>query len=349
MKPTNLKLMSLVALVALPLLLVACGGGESPKATSAATARNGAGGPAGTHEGSHGPEGSGAEGDSDDGSHGDDDEHDAKRGHVRLSAQQMQAAGIDVAQVGPADIRSQLSLYGVIAPNAERVRDVAARFPGVIVTVAKRVGEPVKQGEVLATVESNESLQTYNVVTPLAGVVTARQANAGEQTRDHALFTVADLSTVWVELSLFPRDLPKVRPGQSVRVKSTDANLVADGKVVYVAPFGTSTSQTLTARVLLENADRKWAPGLYVIADITVGSASVPLAISSQALQTLEEQNVVFVQGDAGFEPRSIRLGRSDGERTEVLAGLNAGDAYATKNSFILKAELGKGEASHDH
>jgi cobalt-zinc-cadmium efflux system membrane fusion protein len=338
MNPTNLKSMGLIALVALPLLLAACGG-EPSQAGSTAVASKEIHGAAGHDEGGRDGDASGR----------NDAEHGVAAGHVTLSTQQIQAAGIGVAQVGPADIRTQLPLYGVIAPNAERVRDVAARFPGAIVTLTKRVGESVKQGEVLATVESNESLQTYNVVAPLAGVITARQANAGEQTGDHALFTVADLSTVWVELSLFPRDLPKVRLGQPVRVKSTDANLVADGKVVYVAPFGTSTNQTLTARVLLENADRKWAPGLYVTADVMVGSASVPLAISSQALQMLEEQNVVFVQAETGFEPRRVQLGRSDGERTEVLAGLRAGEAYATKNSFILKAELGKGEAEHGH
>ena len=267
--------------------------------------------------------------------------------HIKLSAQQIEAAGIGLAQVGPAEIRSRVPLYGVIAPNAERVREVGARFPGVITAVTKRVGDSVKQGEVLATVESNESLQTYNVTAPLTGVVTARQANPGEQTGDRALFTVADLSTVWVELSLFPRDLPKVKTGQTVRVRSTDANLSADGKIVYVAPFGTSANQTLTARVLLDNADRKWAPGLYVNADLTVGTASVPLAISSSALQTLQTRNVVFVRGDEGFEPRTVQLGRDDGESTEVLAGLNAGDTYATKNSFILKAEIGKGEAAH--
>ncbi|HEY4352332.1 MAG TPA: efflux RND transporter periplasmic adaptor subunit, partial [Paraburkholderia sp.] len=254
--------------------------------------------------------------------------HENAHAHVKLSARQIEAAGIGLAQAGPAEIRSHLPLYGVIAPNAERMREVGARFPGVIVTVAKRVGDSVKQGDVLATVESNESLQTYDITAPLSGVITARQANPGEQTGDRALFTVADLSTVWVELSLFPRDLPKVKAGQAVRVRSTDANLSADGKIVYVAPFGTSANQTLTARALLGNADRRWAPGLYVNAELIVGTASVPLAIASSALQTLDARNVVFVRGAEGFEPRPVQVGRDDGESTEVLAGLNAGDTY---------------------
>ena len=232
----------------------------------------------------------------------------------------------------------------MIAPNAERVREVAARFPGVIRTVGKKVGDAVRQGESLASIESNESLQTYAVASPLAGVVTTRNANPGEQSGDKSLFTVADLSTVWVELSLFPRDVAKVHVGQSVRVKSADAGLSGDGKVVYVAPFGSASNQTLSARVLLDNTARKWAPGLYVTADVTLAESSVPLAIRAEAVQTVNEDSVVFVQDADGFKPRPVRLGRGDGEITEVLEGLKPGETYATTNSFVLKAELGKGE-----
>jgi cobalt-zinc-cadmium efflux system membrane fusion protein len=265
-------------------------------------------------------------------------------GEIKLSAEKIKAARIGLAQVGPASIRETLPLYGVIAPNAERVREVAARFPGVIRTVGKKVGDAVRQGESLASIESNESLQSYAVASPLAGVVTMRNANPGEQSGDKSLFTVADLSTVWVELSLFPRDVAKVHVGQSVRVKSADAGLSGDGKVVYVAPFGSTSNQTLSARVLLDNSARKWAPGLYVTADVTLAESSVPLAIRAEAVQTVNEESVVFVQDADGFKPRPVRLGRSDGETTEVLDGLKSGETYATANSFVLKAELGKGE-----
>jgi len=269
--------------------------------------------------------------------------------HVKLTPEQIKSAGIGLAQAGPANVREHLPLYGVVAPNAERVLEVGARFPGVIRTVTRRVGDSVRQGETLATVESNESLQTYAVVAPLTGVVTARNANAGEQAGDKALFTVADLSTVWVELSVFPRDIAKVRVGQAAHVKSADTGLSAEGKVVYVAPFGSSSNQTLSARVLLDNADRKWPPGLYVTAEVTLTNTPVPLAVSSDALQTMEERTIVFVQEEEAFEPRAVQLGRSDGQVTEVLAGLEPGETYATRNSFILKAELGKGEAEHGH
>lgn len=286
---------------------------------------------------------------------GDEHEHEeaehaeGEMDHVELTPEQIKNAGIGLAQAGPAEIGEHLLLYGVIAPDAERVRQVTPRFPGVIRTIGKSVGDTVRRGEILATVESNESLQSYSVVSPLDGVVTARDANAGEQTGDRPLFTVADLSSVWAELSVFPRDVAKIRVGQTARVRSVDTGLSTDGKVIYIAPFGSSSNQTLTARVQLENRNRNWPPGLYVTAEVMLTSTPVALAVASESLQSLDGRAVVFVMGEHGFEPRPVERGRSNEDFTEVLAGLRAGETYATKNSFILKAELGKGEAEHEH
>jgi cobalt-zinc-cadmium efflux system membrane fusion protein len=269
-----------------------------------------------------------------------------KEDRFALSPEQLKAAGIELAQTGPANIRETLPLYGVVAPNAERVREVAARYPGVIRSVSKKIGDAVGQGETLAVIESNESLQTYPVTAPLAGVITARNANPGEQTGDKRLFTVADLSTVWVELSLFPRDVAKVRVGQPARVKSADAGLTAEGRVAYVAPFGSNANQTLTARVLLDNSERRWAPGLYVTAEVALSESLAPLTIRSEAVQNVRDKPVVFVRGDKGFEARPVKLGRSDGEITEVLEGLQSGETYATANSYVLKAEALKSKAA---
>ncbi len=315
----NLKLLPLM--VVLPFWLSACGGAEEPAVAT----------PAPPAETGHGAA-----------------SHEEEAGYITLTPEQLKAAGIALVQAGPARIRETLPLYGVIAPNAERVRDVAARFPGAIRGVAKKIGDPVREGEALATIEANESLQTYTVTAPISGVVIARNANPGEQTGDKTLFTVADLSTVWVELSLFPRDVAKVRVGQDVRVKSTDAGLEATGNVVYVAPFGQAANQTLTARVLLDNPDRRWAPGLYVTAEVTLAETAAPLAIRNEAVQTLEGRSVVFVQGAEGFEPRAVALGRNDSEFSEVLSGVQPGDTYVAANSYILKAELGKGSAAHE-
>lgn len=280
---------------------------------------------------------------------GEDGAEAKEEGHVELTAEQIAAAGLELAKAAPEQIRDVLSLYGVVAPNAERVFEVTARYPGLISNVTRKIGDAVRQGDPLASVESNESLRVYDITAPIAGVITARNANAGEQTGDRTLFVVADLSTVWVEVSLFPRDTPKVKVGQRARISSSDSGLAAEGRVVYVAPFGTSSSQTLTARVLLDNADRRWAPGLYVNAELTLAEQPVPIAIKNEAIQTLEGRNIVFAQNEHGFEVRTVNIGRSDSVHSEVVDGLRSGEVYVTRNSFILKAELGKGEAEHGH
>ncbi|GMU68369.1 MAG: hypothetical protein AMXMBFR37_07020 [Steroidobacteraceae bacterium] len=342
MKVTHLWLIGLI------LALGACGGAGPPPHSSSGE------GQGDDHRTEHENAKSGEDGHAaEEGEHAaEESEHGADEGEsgsVKLSAGHIKTAGITVLAAGPATVREALPVYGSVAPNAERVRDVVARFPGVIKSATKRIGEEVRQGETLARVESNESLQTYALVAPLSGVVTSRNANPGEQSGDKVLFTIADLSTVWVELALFPRDLSKVRVGQMVRVKGVDSGISGDGKIVYVAPFGSSANQTLTARVQLDNKHRQWAPGLYVTAEIALSEAQVPLAVRSEALQTLDGNTVVFVQNDEGFEARRVSTGRTDGQWVEILDGVKPGEMYAAKNSFIVKAELGKGAAEHGH
>ncbi|MGE3476082.1 MAG: efflux RND transporter periplasmic adaptor subunit [Rhodospirillaceae bacterium] len=278
-----------------------------------------------------------------------EEEHKDEEGSIDLTPEKITQAGIQTEISGPVTIREVLPLYGTITPNAERLRDVSARFPGTIRSVTKKIGDTVRQGETLATVESNESLQAYAITAPLSGVLTTRNANPGEQTGEKVLFSVADLSAVWVELSLFPRDASKVRVGQQVRVKTADGGTVGDGSIVYIAPVGTTASQTRVARVLLDNADGQWAPGLYVTAEVVLGEHQVALAVRNAAIQNLEGGESVFVRTSDGFVARALKLGRSDGEYSEVLGGIKAGDNYATTNSYVLKAELGKGETEHGH
>jgi len=266
---------------------------------------------------------------------------------VSLTPEQLKAAGISLERVGPAQIREVLPLYGVVAPNAERVREVAARFAGVIRSVDRKLGDVVRQGDLLANVESNESLQVYAVRSPIAGVISVRNANPGEQTGDRPLFTVVDLSTVWVELSLFARDASRVKAGQAVQVKSPVAELSAQGRVSYVGPFGNS-NQALTARVEIPNPGHRWAPGLYVTGEVTLAQNSAALAVQSGAIQMIEDKPVVFVQREGNFSAHPVTPGKTDGQYTEVLQGLAAGDVYASANSYVIKAELRKSEAAED-
>ncbi|MBQ0780766.1 MAG: efflux RND transporter periplasmic adaptor subunit [Thalassolituus oleivorans] len=240
-------------------------------------------------------------------------------------------------------------MYGVIAINAERVQAVTARFDGVVRSVNKRIGDAVHKGDTLLTVEANESLRTYAINAAINGVVTERNINTGEHTTAAPLLVVQDLSTVWVDLSIFPKDAAQVGLGQRVRINNLDGSQSATGDIIYIAPLGQGANQAMTVRALIANPNGAWKPGLFINANITLAEVKAPLVVANAAVQIVEDKPVVFVQGKEGFEPRSVTLGRSDGEHSEVLAGLVNGDVYVSKNSFILKSELGKEDAEHAH
>ena len=267
---------------------------------------------------------------------------------ARISEAAAAKVGIRSAVAGPAEIREHLPLYGTVKPNAERVREVVARFPGSIRSVAKAIGDSVAKGEVMATIESNDSLQTYPVIAPMAGTVTAREADPGEQAGSEVLFSITDLTTVWVELSLFPADVGQVKVGQRVAVASVDARLSGSGKIDLVGALGEAATQTLTARVTLPNPDRQWTPGLFVNANVELGADAVAVAIESTALQMLDGVTTVFVPMPGGYAPRSVKTGRSDASRVEILSGLTAGESYVSAGSFVVKAELGKAGLEED-
>jgi cobalt-zinc-cadmium efflux system membrane fusion protein len=275
-------------------------------------------------------------------------EYASYEGRTRIAADIARAAGIGTAVAGPGTIRDELVLYGTIAPDATRVRAVHARFPGVIRAVNRSVGATVRAGEPLATIESNESLQTYTVTAPIAGVVTELHAAPGEQTGADALFEIADLSSVWAELDVFARDRPRLAPGQAV-VVSAETGATASSTIDYLAPIGNRASQSVVARVVLDNAGGRWTPGEFVEARVTIAEVPVDLAVPLSALQRFRDFDVVFAQFGDAYEVRMLELGRRDASHVEVLDGLEPGTVYVTANSYLIKADIEKSGASHDH
>jgi cobalt-zinc-cadmium efflux system membrane fusion protein len=275
-------------------------------------------------------------------------EYESYEGRTTIAADVARDAGIGTATAGPGSISDQLLLYGAIGPDTTRIRQVHARFPGVIRSVARNVGDGVRAGDALATVESNESLQTYTVTAPIAGTVTQRHAAPGEQTDEESLFEIADFSSVWAELDVFSRDRPRLREGLPVAI-STDTGLAASGSIGYLAPVGNRASQSLTARVVLDNADGRWTPGQFVEGRVTVATTPVNLAVPASALQRFREFDVVFAQVGETYEVRMLTLGRRDANFVEVLEGLEPGTTYVSENSYVIKADIEKAGASHDH
>ena len=195
-----------------------------------------------------------------------------------------------------------------------------------------------------------ESLARYEVRSPLNGTVVERDVTIGESVAaDAPMFTVADLSSVWVEVSVYAKDLAAVRQGQQAAVISTDLGTESPGRIDFVGRLVGESSRAATARLTLSNANGQWRPGLFVTVRLVREETTLPLAVSADAIQTFRDWQVVFVKYGDWFEARPLELGRSDGQWVEVVSGLKAGEQYAAANSFAVKAEIGKLGATHDH
>lgn len=279
--------------------------------------------------------------------HADDAAHERR---VVLTPEAATRAGIGVEVAGARTLETRLRLNGRIVPNEDRLAHVLPRFAGIVREVRKRIGDPVAKGEVMAVVQSNQSLQAYEVRSELAGTVIRKHVTPGEFVAEgEDLYAVANLETVWIDLDVYRADFPRVAVGQAVTLDAGEGVPRAEGRIDYISPFGSSNTQTMLARVLLPNPDLAWRPGFFVTGEVVVDRADVPLAVRTSAIQTLDRESVVFVQNGEAYEARPVKLGRRDDAFVEVLSGLVPGQRYVAKNSFVLKADVGKSGAAHDH
>lgn len=353
-------------------------------------------------------------------------EYEQIEGRVRMDDTTAKSAGIQIDTASPAQIRSLLQLQGEIQFNQDRLIRVVPRLGGVVVNAAKNLGDRVKQGDVLAVVESQElsnlrseylaaqqrlllarttfdrekrlweekisaeqdylasrhalneaeiaqrnaehkllalglsraalQRQGENLLTrlevraPIDGVVIEKKVATGEAVgAETNIYVIADLSTVWAEVTIYPKDLNAVKLGQKVTVHAAGIDTAAEGTIAYVGALVGEKTRTAKARITLRNPEQRWRPGLFVAVEVVQDETKVPVAVSVAAIQTLRDWKVVFARFGDVFEARPVELGRSDGKQVQIVKGLAPGTNYAATNSFVLKADLGKAGASHDH
>lgn len=296
----------------------------------------------------------------DDAAHeADGDEHEAEgeregEGHAEqaslaLHADDLARFGVTLATAGPGSVDSGIELLGEVHPDGNRVAHIVPRYPGVVREVLRSVGDRVAAGDVLMRIESNEGLSIYATRAQLAGTVIARDIAVGEAVdRDKQAFVIADLSSVWIDLAVYQKDLAAVRIGQRARISAGADGPAAEGAISYVTPIVDEPTRTSVARVVLSNAEGAWRPGTFVTARL-IDPVAADVAVPRSALHTLEGRAVVFAESADGFEARGVRVGRQGEDRAEIVAGLEPGVRVAAENSFLLKAELLEGSAEHQH
>lgn len=281
---------------------------------------------------------------------GEHEAHEALPRHTTIKAETARLAGIRVAPAVAGVIADEHQVQGLLAPVEGRVAQVAARFPGPVRSVRVNIGDRVNEGQLLATIESNLSLSTYDITAPIAGVVMVRNASIGMMaTEGTSLFEIADLSTLWVDLHVFGADAQHIRPGVPVTVTRLSDGTTSKTTLERVLPGTATASQSTIARAPLANADGLWRPGSAVTARITVGSQPVALAVPTAALQTAEDQDVVYVQEGDTYHTRPVKLGQRDSTQVEILEGLKAGELVVVDQSFLVKADIEKSAVEEEH
>ena len=269
-------------------------------------------------------------------------------GRTQIAPDIAEEAGIVVETAGPASIRDHVTVYGRVVFDPENVSHVNARFDGVIRSVRVSIGDVVEANQVLAVIESNDSLNDYSIHAPIAGMVIERHANPGETTGGHSLFTIVDTSSVWAELAIFPSNRHRVVVGAPVTVRTAIGDVSVEGRIALLSPVA-GPNQAVTARVPLDNPDGLLAAGMYLTGEIEIAQYDVPLAVKQTGMQMLRGSTVVFARIGDEYEARMLELGRQDDTWAEVLDGLEPGTAYVTENSYVIKADIEKAGVVDDH
>lgn len=269
---------------------------------------------------------------------------------VQLTDEEMTEFGIELATAGSGKLEQHVDLTGEIVIDPNRLAHIFPRFPGIVKEVRKKIGDFVKKGDVMAIIESNESLAPYEVKTQIAGTVIDMHLTLGEVIGDgeHS-FLIADLSKVWINLSVYQKDLFQIQVGQKAVISAGPNTKEVIGKISYISPIVDENTRTATARVILNNGDGYWRPGLFVNAKVFIGDETVAVYAPKTALETFENRTVVFVKHEDGFEPQVVTIGRSNTKSVEIVAGLKPGQVYVSKGGFTLKAELQKDAFSDGH
>lgn len=367
---------------------------------------------------------------SDENPRGHMDEHGHREENfIPLTRDQMRDLGIQTKTATPGQLSVTISTRGKIILHPDRLVHILPKISGVAREAKKNIGDRVKEGEVLAILESREmadikanylaakekenlalsllereqrlhekkvsaeqdylnaksayaeakinlqlskqklhafgieddeiqrlsnentpDLRLYDIRSPIDGNVIARHINRGEFIENtNTIYEIADLSTVWIEIGIYPKDLVKVKEGQMVDISLPLNGSFAQAKIIYLSPI--IQDETITAKAVaeLKNPNGNWRPGSFVKINIATENVFVPILIPKDAIQEIEGKEYVFVRVPEGFEKRQTQIGVTDNDNVEILSGLAAGEEFASSKTFLLKADLGKKEAEHEH
>jgi len=261
---------------------------------------------------------------------------------VELTTEAVKLGGIEISTTKHERIERTIELPGEVGFNEDRLAHIAPRFAGLALQANYRVGDYVEVGEVVAIIESNESMNSYSITAPISGWVIARHITTGEfVSQENSIYIIADLSTVWVNLAVYPKDANRIKKGQTATLYAVGSKNKTNGLIEYITPIMDSRTRSATARITLPNPDNTWRPGTFVQAAIVTEKGVENLAVEKNAVQYLDEKSVVFVvDAPNRFRPVEVVTGDSDDYHIQILNGLGEGIKYVSQGAFELKARI---------
>jgi len=294
-------------------------------------------------------------------SHGDDDhqEAEAEAPHedldVVLEEKALEMIGLTLDVVKERTLYKDVQLSGQIVENNDRLQKVYPRFSGMVKEVFACMGDSVREGQTLATIQNNETLTEYALISALDGIVTKKHVTVGEIIKeDTHIMTIADLKDVWVEFDVHTKDIEHVKKGQIVTVSALGLSSEVQGVITYISPVMDSEKRSLTARVVLSNTSGVWAPGIFVKGVLHIETEVSGPAVPNHAIQIVENKKAIFVPEDEHtFTTVFIEAGDYDKNYTIINSGISLNELFVSKGAFELKAKLVTsslgGHAGHGH
>ena len=284
--------------------------------------------------------------------HGHDQEHEHEHEHEHdnssettdISAPMATANSIRTAIASSGTVNATHPIFATLVVPPQQEIQLSGRFPGLITDVRVAPGDSVKKGQSLATIESNESLSRYEVRSPISGVISDSHAATGNLASNEPLFVIVDLSGLWLEIPIYPSQREEIATGQPVTLPAHEIST----QIESIAPPAHGRPYW-RARAKVSNSHGDLTPGEVALVHITTAETVAQVRVENRALQTHEGNTVVFVHHDGEYEARPVTTGASDDRFTEITAGLNPGEEYVTDNSYLIKADIGKSGAAHQH
>ncbi len=266
--------------------------------------------------------------------------HDDHAGHDHAAESHEEHGELEIEMVAGGIVERMASFPAEIQINRDRAAAISPKYAGTVREIYVEIGDAVEKGDILATIESRETLANYPVKAPVAGTVVSRGKSAGELADEEtALFEVVDLSSVWVEVHVFPQYRHAVEKGQEVHLIAADGHEV-ETVIDYVSPLIDPETRTMKARCVLTGGGDGFSPGSFVRAQAAVESVQARVRVEKDAVQTMNGETIVFIQDEDGIEPRDVHIGISDERFVEIESGLEPGEKYVAHGAFDLKAEL---------